>query len=397
MLERAVGHTGVKVVGSVREVLFPADELDAVLARIAAPTTRIVTLTVTEKGYRRNAEGGLDVTDPVVAADLTGGRPASAVGRLVRGLQARADLCDLPLTVVCCDNLTDNGTVLRRLVLEFCDALPEGADLRRWIGSHVTFPCTMVDRIVPATTDADRALGREVLGLEDDGLVTAELFKQWVIEDRFSAERPAWELVGAQFTADVAPYEAMKLRTLNGTHSTLAYLGALRGYRTIAESVADPELLDIARRLIAEDVIPVLERPDGEDLEAYGESVLERFANPALAHRTTQIAMDGSQKIPLRLLETVRDNLARGHQPHTALLGVAAWMAYLASPQGKGGLDLPIDDPMADCLASLVRGRTDAAGVVDRLLGLQEIFGDDLPQVAAVRDELVEDVAGLLV
>ncbi|SDB93167.1 fructuronate reductase [Raineyella antarctica] len=396
VLERAVGHTGVKVVGSVREVLFPAEELDAVLARIAAPSTRIVTLTVTEKGYRRDADGRLDVADPIVAADLAGGRPASAVGRLVRGLQARAEGCDLPLTVVCCDNLTDNGTVLRRLVLDFCDAMPQGGDLRDWIESHVTFPCTMVDRIVPATTPDDRELGRQVLGLGDEGLVTAELFKQWVIEDRFSGERPAWELAGAQFTQDVAPYEAMKLRILNGTHSTLAYLGALRGHRTIAESVTDPELVGIARALIADDVIPVLKRPDGEDLEAYGASVLERFANPALAHRTTQIAMDGTQKVPLRLLGTVRDNLALGRQPHAALLGVAAWMAYLASAEGAGGLALPIDDPLADRLESEVRGCSDPARVVDRLLDVHEVFGDDLPGNDAVRGELVEDVARLL-
>ena len=395
VLERAVDHVGVSIVGSVREVLFPADQYDAVLARLADPAVQVVTLTVTEKGYRRDASGRLDVSDPAVAAELAGGPVTSAVGRLVRGLERRAGGAGTPVTVVCCDNLTDNGRVLRRLVDDYCDALA-ASDLKAWIGANVRFPSTMVDRIVPATTDADRSLGRRILGLRDEGLVTAEPFKQWVIEDDFAAERPAWHLVGAQVVGDVGPFEQMKLRILNGTHSTLAYLGALRGHATIAAAVADPDLLDIAAQLITEDVIPTLDQPQGEDLQAYGAEVLTRFANPALAHTTTQIAMDGSQKLPLRLLGTIRDNLAAGRTPHYALRGVAGWMAYLARPEGAGGLALPVDDPLAGRLTALVRGRRDPAEVVDALLGVREVFGDDLPNSAGVRDELVGNVRELL-
>lgn len=395
VLERSVDHVGVNVVGSVREVLFPAEQYDALLDRLADPAVQVVTLTVTEKGYRRDASGHLDLADPAVSAELAGGPVTSAVGRLVRGLERRAGGPGTPLTVVCCDNLTDNGRVLRRLVDDYCDALA-ASDLKAWIGANVRFPSTMVDRIVPATTDSDRALGERILGLRDEGLVTAELFKQWVIEDDFAADRPAWQLVGAQVVSDVAPFEQMKLRILNGTHSTLAYLGALRGHATIASAVSDPQLLDVARHLIADDVIPILEQPEGEDLQAYGAEVLKRFSNPALAHKTTQIAMDGSQKLPLRLLGTIRDNLAGGRTPHHALRGVAGWMAYLARGEGAEGLALPVDDPMADRLTGLVRGRRDPAEVVDRLLGVREIFGDDLPDAAGVREELVAGVGDLL-
>lgn len=393
VLERAVDHTGVRVVGQVREVLYPAEQNAELMARIADPATRVITLTVTEKGYRRDGSGRLDLADEGVAADLAGGEPVTAVGRLVRGLQARQRAGAEPVTVVCCDNLTSNGRVLERLVGDFCAALGDD-ELTGYLASNVSFPCTMVDRIAPATTDADRALGREILGLRDEGLVTAELFKQWVIEDRFSAERPAWERAGAQLTDDVEPFENMKLRILNGTHSTLAYAGALRGYPTITRTMADPELAELARALITEDVIPVLACPPGEDLAAYGAEVLKRFSNPALAHRTTQIAMDGSQKIPLRLLGTIRDNLAAGRTPRHALAGVAAWMAYLAAGEAHG-LALPIDDPMADRLA-VVRGSKDARGIVGTLLGVEEVFGTDLPGNALVHDLLVDDVAELL-
>jgi fructuronate reductase len=302
------------------------------------------------------------------------------------------------VTVLSCDNLTSNGRVLARLVADFCAAMPgaEGGRLADWIAANVTFPCTMVDRIVPATTADDRALAQSLLGLADHGLVVAEPFRQWVIEDDFAADRPAWETAGAELTKDVAPYELMKLRILNGAHSTLAYLGALSGYATVAETVADERLLSVAHNLITEDAIPVLVPPDGTDLAGYGDEVLTRFANPTLAHRTTQIAMDGSQKLPLRLLGTVRDNRRLGRQPRWAAYGVAAWMAYLATPTARNGLPHPIDDPLADRLAERARGTTDPARVVDGLLALSEVFGEDLAHDDWFRGQLTEDVGALL-
>jgi fructuronate reductase len=398
VLERSPQHTGLRLVGAVRDVLYPGRQQALLDARFDDPGISVVTLTVTEKGYRRNGLGGLDVADPLVAADLAGAPPASAVGRLVRGLQTRARGSAAPVTVLSCDNLTANGQVLARLVADFCAALSssEGDPLAAWIEANVRFPCSMVDRIVPATTPVDRACAASMLGLADRGLVVAEPFRQWVIEDSFAADRPAWELAGAQLTKDVAPYELMKLRILNGSHSTLAYLGALAGYETIAETVTDDGLLAVARGLIQEDVIPVLQPPDDTDLVAYGDEVLGRYANPALAHRTRQIAMDGSQKLPLRLLGTVRDGLQAGRHPRWAARGVAAWMAYVASPVARTGMPLPIDDPLAARLAA-TRGSTDPAAIVAALLSFPEIFGDDLPQLDWFRAELVSGVRDLLV
>lgn len=398
LLERAPSGTRLRIVGAVRDVVFPSADPAALDARFDDPAVTVITLTVTEKGYRRDAHGRLDLADPVVAADLAGGPPRSTVGQLARGLQTRFRGSGAPVTVLCCDNLTSNGRVLARLVADFCEALPaaEGGPLAEWIAANVAYPCSMVDRIVPATTPADRDFARSLLGLQDEGLVIAEPFKQWVIEDTFAAERPAWEVAGAQLTKDVAPYELAKLRILNGAHSTLAYLGALAGYPTIVETVADDALLAVARNLITQDAIPVLSPPDGTDLVAYGEQVLGRFANPALAHRTTQIAMDGSQKLPLRLLGTVRDNLRAGRHPRYATYGVAAWMAYVASPAARNGMALPIDDPLADRLAAAARGQTNPSAIVDALLGQAEVFGDDLPQVDWFRQELVSDVGELL-
>ncbi len=398
LLQRSPDGDRLRVVAAVRDIIFPVRQAQALDERFADPEVAVVTLTVTEKGYRRDARGRLDLADPLVAADLAGGPARSTVGQLARGLQLRAARSGPPVTVLCCDNLTANGKALAGLVTEFCRALPaaEGDRLAGWIAANVTFPCTMVDRIVPATTPADRSHAQSMLGLSDRGLVVAEPFHQWVIEDRFAGDRPAWERAGAQLTRDVAPYELMKLRILNGAHSTLAYLGALWGYPTIAETVTDDGLLSVARNLITQDVVPTLSPPDGTDLAEYGAQVLARFANPALAHRTIQIAMDGSQKLPLRLLGTVRDNLRAGRHPRWAAYGVAAWMAYLASPFGRGGLPLPIDDPLADRLAERARGRSDPAAIVDGLLGLGEVFGDDLPQVDWFRAELVSGVRDLV-
>ncbi|MEH0111175.1 mannitol dehydrogenase family protein [Tersicoccus sp. MR15.9] len=397
-LVRAPGTTRLRITGAVREVLLPTDQAADVTARFADPAVRVVSLTVTEKGYRRAPDGSLDLTHADVAADLAGaGAPRSSVGRLVRGLQARMRADAGPVTVLCCDNLPANGRVLSRLVDDFCAALPtrEGDELAAWLATSVTFPSSMVDRIVPATTPEDVADARAITGLEDHGLVVTEDFGQWVIEDRFAAARPAWERAGAEFTADVEPYEAMKLRILNGSHSTLAYLGALAGHETIAQTVADDRLREIAEHLVTEDVIPTLAPAGDTDLPAYGRQILQRYTNPGLRHRTVQIAMDGSQKLPQRLLGTVRDRLAAHEHAPWATLGVAAWMAYVASERDAEGRELPLDDPLADRLGA-VRGNTDPAAVVDDLLTVREVFGTDLPDHTVWRDDLVAAVGDLL-
>lgn len=396
VLERGQCEVTARVVGQVREVLFAAEEGERLLHLIADPATRVVTLTVTEKGYRRDQRGRLDVGDDVIAHDLTvPGRGQagshSVVGQLVRGLQARQNAEAGPVTVLSCDNLPENGQVVQGLLADFCQALPprEGEQTAAWIAEHVSCPSSMVDRIVPATSSRDRAEATALLGVRDEALVVTEPFRQWVIEDRFAAGRPAWERAGATLVDDVVPYERLKLRVLNGTHSMLAYLGALAGHETIAQSVHDPDLRSKALRLVVDDVVPTLQAPQGVDVVAYAEQVLDRFANPALGHLTTQVAMDGSQKLPVRLLGTARDRLATGAVPESVALAVAAWMAYVTKGHDVTGRSLPLDDPLAHRLRQTVAGAPgDPRSIVDALLGVTEVFGTDLIDHAAFKQAI---------
>lgn len=395
IMERGTGAAPLRVVGSVREVLHALADPDAVVARIADPAVRIVTLTVTEKGYRRDTAGRLNLSDPHVAADLTGRPPVTVVGQLVRGLQRRMACGGGPLTVLSCDNLVANGAVLRGLVEDFLDAVPDAhaGSLADWISTSVRFPSSMVDRIVPATTTADLAAAAAVLGLEDRGVVVTEPFHQWAIEDDFAGDRPAWELAGATLTRDVSAWEAVKLRMLNATHSLLAYVGALLGHETIAQAVTDDRIAAEATALMAVDAAPTLRVPDGLDLAAYRRDVLERFANPALRHRTVQVAMDGSQKLPVRLLGTVRDRLAAGVVPTHAALGVAAWMTYVARGRDIHDNPLPLDDPLAERLGRAAAMGTDRPGrLVSSMLDITEVFGADLRDHNGFRDALVAHV-----
>jgi mannitol-1-phosphate/altronate dehydrogenase len=379
VLERGLGEPSIQVIGSVREVLTAPEDPEAVVARIADPAVSVVTLTVTEKGYRA-AGAGLNLDDPEIQADLTGRPPRTVVGQLAAAIARREE----PLTIVSCDNLVANGPFLRTLVTEYFDALgkiPATFEATR-------FPASMVDRIVPATTDADRDEAARLLGVRDEAVVVAEPFLQWVIEDDFAGPRPAWERGGAVLTSDVAPWEQAKLRMLNATHSMLAYLGALRGYETIAEAVCDEELGGLARQLMTDDVVPTLTPPDGLDLAAYGESVLERFENPALKHRTRQVAMDGSVKLPVRMLGTVRDRLTAGAEPRTISLAVAAWMVYVQRTPD-------LDDPQATRLKSAVAGTTTPTKLVDALLAVDTIFTPDLQHSETFRTLLTTHVTTL--
>ncbi|MDT4892503.1 MAG: fructuronate reductase [Pseudonocardiales bacterium] len=378
VLEREYG-TRLSVLPPLRELLFAQPQIDALIARIAAPAIRIVTLTVTEKGYRHNpASGRLRRADGEIVADAQGRPPRTVVGQLVRGFQARQRQASGPLGVVCCDNLPRNGATVRRLVDEFCAMLPaaEGAPLMAWIGENVAFPSTMVDRIVPAPTAADRRDAAALLGLADHGAVVAEPFSQWVIEDSFVSDRPQWERAGAIMAKDVEPYELMKLRLLNGPHSALAYLGALAGYEYICDFVALDDVAAYVCALMDIEITPTLAVPAGFDLEDYKRELLRRFANPGLRHRTEQIAMDGSQKVPQRLLGTVADRLAAGAEPRLGVLAVAGWMRFVTVARTDDGRALSVTDPLAARISELVAGAIAPGQVVDRLLALREVFGD---------------------
>lgn len=387
-LARDADGTRATIIGCVTSVLVARESPATVLAAMADPACRIVSLTVTEKGYCHDpASGRLDPTHPEIRHDLaTADAPVSAIGLLTAALHRRRSVGLPPFTVLCCDNLPHNGRLLRRLVTDF--AAMRDDRLAAWIEAQGAFPCTMVDRIVPAATEADLAAARSLTGLRDAAPVSHEPFRQWVIEDAFvDGHRPAWQRVGAELVGDVAPFETMKLQLLNAAHSALAYLGYLAGKETIAEAVADPALRAYVERLWAEEIIPAVPPPPGADLTAYTAALMGRFANPAIRHRTWQIAMDGSQKLPQRLLATVRTRLGRGQSIRLLALAIAAWIRY-ASGVDEAGRMIDVRDPLAPRLRP-IQG-SDAAEHVRSVLAIQAVFGDDLPRsrtfIAAVTD-----------
>jgi fructuronate reductase len=370
--ERGEGAAPLRVVSSIVEAISGRDHPEAVVDRIAAETTRIVTLTVTEKGYRIDPQTGtLNTGDPQVSADLSGQAPQTAIGQIVRGLQQRARSGAGPITVVSCDNLPGNGDLTGKLVRAFAAALPaeEAGHLLAWLDANATFPNTMVDRMVPATTAGDLDDVERELGLRDEAAVVAEPFMQWVIEDNFAAGRPRWEDAGALFSSDVAAWEAAKLRLLNASHSLLAYLGLAAGKETISDAVGEEAFFTAAKRMMDEDVLPTITLPDGLDAEDYCAQVLARFANPALGHTTAKVGSDGSQKIGLRLLSTVRGNLEAGREPRWAALAVAAWMRHVATTPAA-----ELNDPLAEELHAVLPATRSAESVVPALLGCRSIF-----------------------
>ncbi|MFD0980976.1 mannitol dehydrogenase family protein [Tropicimonas aquimaris] len=366
------------VVENVRDMLVAPEDPEALLAAMAHPDVRIVSLTITEKGYCHNpATGELDPKHPDIVYDCTGELPKSAPGFIVRALQRRKEVGRPPFTVMSCDNLPNNGKVARGVVIDLARLIdPELAD---WIEAEGRFPSTMVDRIVPATKPEDIARVEEAVGYHDAAPVMHEPFRQWVIEDEFvGGERPDFAAVGVQMVEDVTPFEHMKLRMLNGAHSSLAYLGYLAGHETIADTTADAAFAGFVEKLWGEEIIPALTPPEGVDLAAYAGMLLDRFRNPSIRHRTWQIAMDGSQKLPQRILSTLQENLDNDRTSPRLLLAVSAWMRYVAGTDEKGAA-IDVQDPLAERLQTL----TDEApenGDVHALLTVREVFPADLAE-----------------
>lgn len=372
-VEQGPGGEVARHIQIVQGVLVAKENPAAVLAAMAAPDVRIVSLTVTEKGYcHEPSTGRLNAGHPDILHDLAGPLPRSAPGFLVRALAARRAAALAPFTVLCCDNLPDNGRVVRGVVLDLAARIdPALAD---WIAAHARFPSTMVDRIVPATKPEDLPRVAALTGLHDAAPVLHEPFRQWVVQDDFvPGTRPDLAAAGVQMVADVAPYEHMKLRMLNGTHSALAYLGYLAGHETIADTVADPAFAAYVKRLWAQEIIPALTPPPGVDLQAYAGQLFNRYANPAIRHRTWQIAMDGSQKLPQRILGTLATNLDAGRESPGLMLALAAWVHYVSGTDLQGR---PIDvrDPLRDTL----REAATSPDPVGAILSLRAVFPENL-------------------
>lgn len=377
VMEKSAAGNQPIIIGAVKECLnAKLDSLAAIIEKFCEPQVAIVSLTITEKGYCIDpATGHLDLTQPRIVHDLQSpDEPHSAPGILVEALHRRRERGLPAFTVLSCDNIPDNGHVVKNAVLDM--AAKRDPQLASWIAEHVSFPGTMVDRIVPAATDASLAEITRELGVEDPCAISCEPFIQWVIEDNFVAGRPDWGSVGAQLVDDVLPWEEMKLRMLNGSHSFLAYLGYLAGYAHISDCMQDASYRRAARHLMMAEQAPTL-RISGVDLGAYADSLIERFSNPALQHRTWQIAMDGSQKLPQRLLDGIRIHLKQGSRWPLLALGVAAWMRYVSGVDDMGNV-IDIRDPLAEKIRAIVETSHDENRVA-ALLTLQEIFGSDLP------------------
>lgn len=369
--DRGVIGDRSRVIGAVQRVLVASETPEAVIAAIAAPATCIVSFTVTEKGYCRAADGSLDFA-------LAGA--ASMYRFLAAGLRRRHDTGFPGLTLLSCDNLADNGRQLGALMAQYLDR--HDPALRGWFEAECACPATMIDRIVPATTDRDREAAAEALRLRDEAAVVTEPFSQWVIEDRFAGPRPAWERVGAELVADVAPYETAKLRMLNGAHSALAYLGLQRGYSYVHEAVADPVLRGLVSHLMRDEAAPTIVTAPGQRLDAYAASLLDRFANTALDHRLIQIAMDGSQKLPQRWFATLADNQAKGRTCPAILTALGAWLHHLRGDNG------PVDDPLAAELTALARTAS-LAGFAGALFGPAGCLASDWTMTAEDRNLLI--------
>ncbi|AIU73769.1 D-mannonate oxidoreductase [Hafnia alvei FB1] len=368
-----------RVVGIVREALHvQLDGLDRVMNMLCQPDVAIVSLTITEKGYCHHpASGRLDLDHPLIAHDIGHPQqPQSAAGVIVAALAQRRELGLPAFTVMSCDNMPENGHVTHDVVCGLAAA--QSPELAKWIEQNVTFPSTMVDRIVPAVTAETLDQIAIQLGVRDPAGVACEPFRQWVIEDNFVAGRPAWERVGAELVNNVLPYEEMKLRMLNGSHSFLAYLGYLAGYAHINDCMQDENYRRAARALMLNEQAPTLNVPN-VDLQAYADSLITRYSNTALKHRTWQIAMDGSQKLPQRMLDSVRWHLAHGSRFDLLALGIAGWMRYVSGIDERGQ-PIEISDPLLDDIQRCVQRSKEGHARVLALLSLEAIFGTDLPQ-----------------
>jgi fructuronate reductase len=385
--ERGGGGEQTRLIGAITRTLVAPEDPRTVVQAIAAASVQVVTLTVTEKGYYAGPGGGLDGAAPPVAADLAATEaPQTIHGYLAAALADRRAAGAPGLTVISCDNLADNGELLGGLLGEFLER--RDPSLALWTRDHCRFPSTMVDRIVPAPTAEDRRHIADQLGMQDDAAVVTEPFRQWAIQDNFAGPRPRWEAGGAQIVADVRAYETAKLRMLNGAHSALAYLGLFKGYEFVDQAIGDPAIRALVDRLMRDEAAASLRPAAGQNLGAYADALLTRFANPALHHALSQIAMDGSVKIPQRWLTTLKVQQKSGRRCPAILEALAAWIRYVRGDRFE------VRDPMADRLAGLWRANGEA-GIVAALFGAGGLFADHWRATPEDQAALAEAVAAI--
>lgn len=375
VVEKTDGKITPRVIGAVEKVLVCPENPQQVIDTLASASTKIVSLTITEKGYCQK-NGALDTLNSDIVHDLANLQaPKSMPGLIVAACASRKAQNLAGFTVMSCDNLPHNGKITQAVVLAFAQQVSD--ELAKWIQTHVSFCSTMVDRIVPAMTDKGLNEVEALIGLKDDAAIICEPFRQWVIEDNFIAGRPKWEDAGALLVSNVTIYEDMKLRLLNGSHSTLAYIGFLCGYTFIHEAIANPALCSLVKTFMDNDVTPTLDIPQGFDIEAYKVIIRERFANSCVPYKTTQVASDGSQKLPQRILAVAQNTLENGKQPQTLALIIAAWFQFLEAKDINGN-SYTVNDPMADALVAAAQAATSEKQQVEALISASDIFPESV-------------------
>jgi fructuronate reductase len=376
-----------KKISSISDFIIAKKEGQSVLDTLSDEQIEIVSLTITEKGYHYNSDKKeLDFSNQDIIDDLENPeKPKTAVGFLVAGLRDRYLSRKAPFTVLSCDNLPNNGAVVKKIVLDF--AQKTNPDLANWISKEVCFPSSMVDRITPATKEQDIINFAEEYGVYDPALVVHEEFFQCVIEDKFSSVRPKFELAGIQMVSNVERHEKMKLRCLNGTHSALAYLGYLAGFNTIAECVSHDNIVNYIQYLWEKEIIPTLVTPEGENLNDYCSCLLERYQNSAIEHKTWQIAMDGSQKLPQRILETVSDLIKHQRSFQGLALAIAGWIKYVTGID-LNGKTIDVRDPLANDFAMIAKKSKTSEDYVELILDQSKVFPANLRDSSAFRTEI---------
>jgi mannitol 2-dehydrogenase len=374
LVERSMEGDKARIIGSIVNFLFAPDDPEKVIEQMASPKTRIVSLTITEGGYYIDqSTGELDAKHPDIQYDLAHPHePRCSFGYLLEALDRRRIRGLAPFTLMSCDNIQSNGEVARKMLTAFAEL--RDPVFRNWLTENCLFPNSMVDRITPATTDEHRTLVKEKFGIDDGWPVMTESFKQWVIEDHFEQGRPAWESVGAQMTTDVLPYEKMKLRLLNASHQALCYIGMLLGYQLVHESMQDQDIQKLVKKMMDEEVTPLLSPVPGVDLTDYKRTLIERFANPAIRDQLSRIGIYGSSGIPKFVLPSIQEQLQRGGPIKLLSFTVGSWFRYL-NGLDDSGKEMPMLDPMAQML----RERARAAGRDARqLLAIREVFSEEL-------------------
>jgi fructuronate reductase len=381
-----------QVIGAIKEVLVAREQSEDVISRMSAANTKLVTLTITEKGYCLSVDGSLDLNHEDIKHDLANPkRPISAIGFIVESLRQRKIHGVNAFNVLCCDNVSGNGEKLRRGVLEYAGQLDK--NLQKWIDKNVAFPNTMVDSITPKTETYTIDSVSKAIELQDNWPIQREKFTQWVIDNNWHGERPDWENVGVIFTSDVEGFEKAKLRLLNCLHSTLAYAGSLAGFETVFDVTSDEGFYQFISKLASDEIIGSFIPPKELDAKAYGNEIIQRFLNPFIRHLLAQVACDGSQKIQMRILPIIEDNLALGRPTKLLCLSLACWFEFICRALKEG---TEIVDPMASNFANMPELLSnDVVEVVEAFLNINSIFDHTFKQNITLKIQLVKSLRAL--